>query len=359
MISLFLTPPTSQTTTTVFQRMRYISDRFAVNSDRILDYYIRARKPVPSNHPLVMFLRTVVVASTDFNMFYSSVQANGAATGSSLQMSSLGYRHGWQKSSWFYGPLIREYLYIEESKLTSYPKDWKTLTPVTVHAHPRSDISFRALDNETMTSESGYAVIGIDPVALVYMYRAWWRETQLPLPMDKRLTAAHFVGMYVIPSMIPSHLNVAFLNRIACMVKGIAPQSPAKRNLTALPETLNFVDETCTEIIGKFASGNIKFSDAIQLIPIPYGKNMVDVVTIPKEPPTVSYKAYRSLRALPYMELLAALDALTTNTVNSTEYSGWLREIARCKTDGVFNGLGYMTKVLNNRLQENVRAYIP
>ena len=358
MINLFMNPPVHQGNSISFARMSYIRDRYSVNLNKVKEYYVRLKRPVPSNHPLVSFINSIIVPSNDFDSFKDACQILGFEVGASLNMGSYSYVRGWQSRSWFYGDLVREYIHVKDSDFSDINSDWTKLEPVVVDYHPRSDISYLSLDGNTMTKEIGYAVITVDPVMLMFQYKKW-KLSQAIVPAGERQSLMQFVGMYVVPGMLRSHLNVAFVNRIAKMLKGEMPELPLKKNLTALPDTINYVDSVCSEIADKLPTMNLRLGDILKSIPLPFATNLAVITELPKDPPTIATKQYRALRSLPYMELLVAIDVHSTKQVNSTVYSEWTTAIKRAKQERVFQNLRSMRSDLERRLDENVLAYIP
>ncbi len=358
MINLFMNPPVHQKNTVVFSRMNYIRDRYSVNLNKVKEYYIGLKRAVPSNHPIVTLLNSMNIPSNSFDDYKYSAQILAYEVGASLNMGSFSYVRGWQSRSWFYGDLIREYIHIKDSDFADIYADWTKLEPVTVDYHPRSDVSYLALDGKNMTNEIGYAVITIDPVMLIHQYKKW-RESQKPVPVGERQSVMQFVGMYIIPGMMRSHLNVAFINRISKMLKGEMPELPIRKNLTALAETINQIDSICSEIADKLCNMESTLSDISKSIPVPYGTDLSTITTISKEPPTIATKQYRALRSLPYMELLVSIDVHSTKQVNSTTYSEWKMSIKRHKQERVFDNLRSMKSDLYRRLDDNIVAYIP
>ena len=116
----------------------------------------------------------------------------------------------------FYGNRTIEILIADEKDfdLRGIEDRWEDLTPVRVIAHPRSDITIEYLDGKSKFTESGICVIEVNVPMMAVQFQLW-REYQRSLGENTTQDPAFFVGTYVIPNMVRSHLDVSIMNRIS------------------------------------------------------------------------------------------------------------------------------------------------
>lgn len=118
----------------------------------------------------------------------------------------------------FYGPNTTEIIV----QIDNYwdwdwvKKNWINLSPVTVLRHDQNHISYNLMTNKNYVDHRGFAIIQIDINLLHMQYAAWLkhhRELKLVNPDHKLPNTGYFLGMVVLPNMLPSHFNQVIINK--------------------------------------------------------------------------------------------------------------------------------------------------
>lgn len=331
-ISLFKHGTVSNRRRNAFARMDYIRDRFSDNLTKAINFYQFGRRAVRSNHILVTLINSILAPhSSDLERFIELVHAAAPSVGHGLGIGSPIYKAAVFKDGPFYGKGTDEVLFFVESDYDRLPH-WTQVKAITVLCHPKTDISFNLLDGIPNTDESGYAVIAIDPVLLMYQYRQW-RKTQINAPAGEALSVNHFVAMYVLPSMLESHLDVAWLNRILAQLT-LRPTHEGKRRLSfALPTHTTYVEQTQSEIIDKLTRNNMSYEDMLANIPTIFSGTMIGKTELAKMAPTKQTNMFYLLSSLPWIWLLASADAATDATSNGKYHNEINRAISRLNSE--------------------------
>lgn len=113
----------------------------------------------------------------------------------------------------FYGKGIAEAL-VSVTESYSLGDDLMSQIPVRVITHPMSTVDMVFHDGLIASDEQGLAVIGINIPLLLAMYVRWLEEDNDGSPWT-------FISTVILPSMIYNHVDVALLNRMYLLSKGM------------------------------------------------------------------------------------------------------------------------------------------
>lgn len=118
----------------------------------------------------------------------------------------------------FYGPTTTEIItQVDNYWDWEYVKEnWQDLVPVTVLRHDQNHISYNLMTSKNYVDRPGFAIIQIDINLLHLQYAAWLRhhrEIKLVNPDHKLPNTGYFLGMCVLPNMLPSHINQVIINK--------------------------------------------------------------------------------------------------------------------------------------------------
>lgn len=316
MITLFKRQPNATRRNVVFPRFQYIAQRLSDNVNKAVNYFEFRRGVVPANHPLVRFIDSIVVPhSMGEREYFNTATDASYFTGRAIGFGSSIYAPIEFRSGVFYGSLVSEYIYLVPSEYEPQVDSYRDWRPVNVRVHPRSDFSLFPLMPKFANNESGYAVITIDPGLLMLQYREW-RKEQLRLPEGERLTTPHFVYMYVLPNMLYSHIDVAWLNKIINSTMGLAVSPTRPLSGLALPSADTFVTEVIDKIVDTITAREYHFESVLLGIPTPFSGTMFDTALLPKLPFIRSTKGFELLSTLPWIEFIFALDATNESQQN-------------------------------------------
>lgn len=118
----------------------------------------------------------------------------------------------------FYGPNTTEVIVqIEQRWSWDYVKQhWQDLAPVTVLRHDQNHISYNLMTPKNYIEHRGFAIIQIDINLLHMQYHAWRQHHRNIKTMNPDHTVpkiGYFLGMVVLPNMLPSHFNQVIINK--------------------------------------------------------------------------------------------------------------------------------------------------
>lgn len=288
----------------------YASAGLQRNLKNIIQYYRIRPFAVKSNHLLAKIINTVSVShSTNTERFYDIVDGKALNLGMTHKLTSSIHR-GSIFDGVFYGPGTKEVIFAVSQYLDPYfiEKNWKNVCPVTVLNHPRSDLEMLLPNGKSHSVETGLACIAIDIPMLAMQFRAFAKEQMLKSEAtgNNPLAVANFIHMYVLPNMLPSHLDVALFNRAVNFVNG-APMGEAlkKHPFTVLDYTRQ-VDDTYKDLV-KFVKQNDRdFTTILKSFPCVSVENFEALMRLPEQAPT------RQVGWAEVVTRLKALDWLTT-----------------------------------------------
>lgn len=323
-ISLFSQKQFPNSRSLTFPYFRYVRDRWVSNQRALQQYYDFNEPAVRSNHILVVLLNSLLTPTSTSPARYVEL-ANMAAysVGRGLGMASAIYGGRLQANSWFYGPNIKEYLFLTGDNDINFDIPWKEQISIKVVAHPRSDVSFRLQDGKYSSTESGYAVIEINAGLMAYQLLQWRKENQRPI--GEQMGVRHFVMKVILPQLLKSHLDVAFLNRLWKYRLGERPSSDVRGAPLRLPDSTTYVDSLIQQISEGITNGNLRFDEILENIPLPFGTTALSFMRAPDIAETRYSDAFFAMRSLPILELLVGIDY----EVGSNANSKYIFELAR------------------------------
>lgn len=189
-----------------------------------------------------------------------------------------------QANTNFYNAGISEiYISVDEPiNIELAIKEWDRLEPIRVITHPFSDLSMAKLDgNYPYGSPSDVAVFLINIPVLALMYRRWYEEVATK-SKDVKLSIHSFVENYVIPSITPSHLDIARFNRLYNLHSN-SPSGAFKQTYPFyVTDYTQRVDEDLKFILDRMKRTPMSYYELTMNIPAITRDNFYDVVRIPR-----------------------------------------------------------------------------
>ena len=210
----------------------YCRDGLHRNLSNVINFHRTNPMAVKSDHLLVRLLQSITISqSQNIERYYNNVDTIALNLSMVFKMVSPIFR-GTVFDGVFYGQGNTEILIAhDESFNPEYAtKDWENQIPIKVLRHPFSDLGLITPDGKNSSDESGLCVIAINISLLAVMYRAFrLNEERLSINMsednvdynENQRSIMHFIRMYVLPNMLPSHLDCVLFNRMSYMESGI------------------------------------------------------------------------------------------------------------------------------------------
>lgn len=191
------------------------------NINVVTKHIRETRHVVDNEHLLVKIIKSLAVNPLDdVYDYYRKVRSRYIDVARVHGISSSAVR-GADSLNVFYGSGVREILFTvsENIDLLSLDKEWMNLEPIKVLRHASTGFSFEALDGKGFVSDVGVAVIQIDIVKLAMQFRQWYLM-QTEKDVEYMESVRHFLWQYPLCNAIPSHCDIALLNRMNVLFDG-------------------------------------------------------------------------------------------------------------------------------------------
>lgn len=364
----FLINAQPDTALRTFPKVKYIQQRLTNNLTTVVNFYRFKMRPVASSHPLVRLLDSFVIPrgiEPERVILHANHQAPSLGVtvkfGSPISKMHL-------LTNVFYSDEVLEAVFLNTTydywELLDYfdrnnITNWRNIAAVKVMTHPKTDLSLHLLNKAYSTIEAGYATIEINVAALIWQFKCW-QKTQAYADPGARQTTAQFVGMYVIPNMLASHLEAAWFNRFTCKLLGQEPAPYVRIASIALPDTMTYVDDVLTDMVNSVQRKQYNFNLLWSTMPSPIVNDhtWIDNFTLPHLPPTIYSKAYLAATSLPWLETLFGIDYIYDTNLNSRYYTELRTNIQALKAARIIDGIGGPKHLIANRLFNNLAAYV-
>lgn len=269
----------------------YLRAGLQKNLESVMRYYRRSPMAVPSDHFIIRLLQSSTVGKNmPIERYYDNVDGLFSLNlAMALKMtSSISAGHFF--SGTFYGPGCDEVLIAHTADFDIYEaeKHWENLRPVRVLRHPRSDLELLLPDGTKTGVEEGIAVIAINVPMLLVQYRCFWLREQYLADMydESPRSVNEFVHMYVLPNMLPSHLDYVLFNRINNLAKGAPMGAPRKKHPFYVTDYSQKLNATQAMLLDNLAKVTKSFGETLFNIPAVDQDTMQGVMSVPQMAPT-------------------------------------------------------------------------
>lgn len=319
----------------------YVRDGLRRNLQAIVRYHRRNPTAVQSSHFLVRLLGAIAIPhSLNLERYFDNVDSSTFNVASTLKMTTTVAR-GHMFRGIFYGPESHEVLIGHNGSFDPYEVDlhWMSQSPVTVLRHPRSDLTMMLPDGSDTSSEGGIAVIMINIPMLAIMYRAFRRYEDVTSVGGSALSVMHFIRMYVLPNMLPSHLDVALFNRIDNLQKGAPMGESRKSHSFALPDYSDKVNRVQKEVLTYIQKKRQDLLAVLKTVPAANAGNMADALDVPDIAPTRQVVWALVLARLNVLAFLVSVGRDRATTMNQSELNAMRRAITSYHSDNVFSNV--------------------
>lgn len=288
-----------------YAEWNYIKTGLLKNLETVQNYYRSRVFTVKSNHFLARIINSINVPhSLELERFYDNVDSKADAFSMAMKMTSPIYRGSIFKGI-FYGTENPEILISNSESFDPLfvHKNWRTVSAVKPILHPRSDLDMLLPNGKDTGSETGLAIISINIPMLIVQYRAYVID-QLEKQENNEgslLGVGHFIHMYVLPNMLPAHLDLAIYNRLNNLSIG-APLGDSKRKHPfALSNFNSKVDSVHKQLLHDVKHRNLEYEMILRTVPVIYLNTLDEVMILPNIAPT---------RQIVWVELLARINTI-------------------------------------------------
>ena len=212
---------------------------------------------------------------------------------------------------------------------------WRELSAVKVLTHPKSDMSLYLPNGKYPEGEiRDIAVVSINVSLLMVQYRSFL------LDQEKNgigLSVQHFVHMYVLSSMLTSHVDVVIMNRFMNSYYG-KPNDVSNLRLPFPIHNYSSMLETVMDKILKRLTGTLcSYSSLLKTLPSITCNNMEDTLQLPDVTPTNQVVWALLLSRLNYIKFLIDYQGSLGVSNNRTSINNLKRLIFNLQRNHTYN----------------------
>lgn len=330
---------------------------------KVESYYRNWVTSIKNEHLLVRLLLGLNVSfKRDIQNYVDVIGDNIGLFCNSLKITnSLGYGKVFTPGV-FYGLNTTEIIVADETRFDVYEayKHWRDLKPIRILRHPFTDLNMGlARGNEYESREYGIAVIAINVPMLALMYRAWCAY-EAQQNREASYGVRHFIAMFVIPSMVSSHLDISLFNRMVSLYFKEDVASFHKAHSFFTTDRTAEVDDYLKKEIAILKKRRMTFDELLNIVPCVTSPTLYDLMRLPEVIPTRQVKWGLMIAQLPLLRFLLDIDHETDSGKNSyylARLRTWLRIV---RTDRVLENV-LPLDVLNdidNMIYRDIEKYL-
>lgn len=282
-IDLFTTPAQTRVGVYIPTSWRLFRDGLTSNVTLLQAYHRQANSLASATHPLLRMLYTLQAAMTDDP--YSTVDAvrEDALHYASLQSMTTSVSNGKVFNSVFYDAPVTEILIGHEDvfRVGEESERWEDIRAVQVLCHPKSDLYLQILNGKPYSDQEGIAVIGINIPLLALQY---WHFLHAPEEVSRDRSVQGFLGRFVIPNMLPSHLEIAWMNQLFLSHYGVPPDNYniSRSHALSMPNYSHMAPGLVDQVLERLGKCSQRFDHMLQNIPSFYSADMLEALSMPR-----------------------------------------------------------------------------
>lgn len=249
------------------------------NIQRTIQYYRNLNWAVASDHILVTLLNSIHSEAMDkYNLYNSTINLVNMVASAKGLATNVAYGKV-QHKSYFYGIDTQE-IYIDQRFDDAYDQmlnkpytEWETIRVVT---HPFTSFDLQLANGKKRRSnEKGLVIIKIDLCLLYAQYKLWLRDVEMSRYFDgSQKTIMNFIHSYPIPSMLYSHIDCAWFNRLMFQMQELPISFEKPDSRLMLPNPYIGTESIVKNIKRDIFNSQANMFDWVCWIPGIYKENM-------------------------------------------------------------------------------------
>lgn len=285
MYQLFSQLYTSSNSVTIPPSFDYIKRTYQQELLKIDTYYNNNVFYAKNTNLLVRLLNTFAIpVSYDLDRFIEIAVARSPYIARHFNFTNeLSY--GQIFSGEFYNPKGHEIIISYDEYFNPYGvlDNWKTIRAVKVLDHNVSDFGLLLPKGSDSSTDIGLSVIAINIPLLLMQYRGFLLDQQIKASIDSSglLATNHFVHMYVLPSMLHSHIDLVILNRLINLFHNEENTVSLKRHPFSLSDYSSKTDVVLKDVLKRIKNNNMNYFSLLKNIPAITGEDMQASLLMP------------------------------------------------------------------------------
>lgn len=334
-------------------KFEYIKRGHRMNLDRVISHYRSANHAVKSNHLLVRLIHSLPgIGNDDIHRYMERMEF---ATNELAQSFRLTSPVSVGKSIYpgvFYGTDSEEIIIVnnEEFDVSEAIVNWEELEPVRFLRHPKTDLNLEIPMGTSTSEEKGPTVttINLPMLALQYYY---WRKNEEETREVQR-TVMQYVAGYVLPNMLKSQMDLAYLNIFIKTVNGeIVPQTKESHPFylnSRYHETLEGVNE----IIYKQIKRKLSFVEILEGVDGLVSKKLRDAIVLPRIPMTRQVIWALVITRLPIINFLLVWHETAESFKNAVYINRVKRNLLQLRSDRT------LEQMTSSKMTDEIKTFI-
>lgn len=287
------------------------------NLQQAVSYYQSRQIATRSNHLLARLLNNLRLnLDAPLERYYEIIDSTASSVSMGLRMTNEVHR-GVVHDGVFYGSGMREIIigHTEPFDIYECERDWKNAAPVRILDHPKTDLDIHIPNGVSYSKESGYAVIAVNVPQLALMWRCFLKEQRALIARGQSpKTTPMFIHGYVLANALPSHLDIALVNRLIAHVAKNPIEKPSRRNPFTLSDYSTQTDNVLTKVAEHLQKAQLSFHDMLCNIPSVTAYNAAEAMQLPAVAPT---RQYAWSEIVSRIKVIAAMAALSPSNLTA------------------------------------------
>lgn len=283
MYQLFKEGPLPNRGEQTLPEFRRIRDGLRANVERVIEYRRANPMAVANGHILIKLLMSLNVPITlEPEIYNDKVRDVALYVAKALRMTTPLAEGMAFSPGPFYGGHVTEVLWahMDDYDTSLLRTNWRSLEPIRVLYHPKTDLALDVPDGKRDSLEAGMAVIAINVPMLASQYRMW-RQEQRETNTEQQRSMMQFLMEVPLPRMLPSHLDIAVMNRQIGRFFGVEMPIIKPRHQFAMfdwaPEVDRILDRTLAFMKGRAMS----FDAIVSQTPTVYANDLHERLNLP------------------------------------------------------------------------------
>jgi hypothetical protein len=323
-----------------FPYFDYLARSYQAEIAKVKAYYRTRPRRVGNTHLLVRLLNSLTVPSYyETESYVSATTARAPYLARALKLTTE-ISQGELFSGEFYGAGSTEIILSTDEYFDPFEaeKDWTDLTPVQPLLHPRGDLSLVPPYGEATSEGSGLSVIAINLPMLALQYRSYLKTLKLQNPDDPDyLNPAYFVHRYVLPNMLPRHVDLTLFNRYARLYSN----QPVGKALIDLPFAIHDYGDRIDTIFRQYLliapTKKLFYEQFLDTLPGISVPTLHSALLMPEVAPTRQIHWALMLARLSVMETLILSLGVNSLVQNRSEINALQRTLRQLKRENIYS----------------------
>lgn len=232
------------------------------NCFNVRQYYRTYGSVINANNPIHRLLSAIPIIDGDVYTVYRRVEEMLPDIIRTSGMVGDAYP-GKVQSTGFYGQMC----VFMSMELNLYPGSINEYTPTVQALHHPLESLMCTTEPITDTVTDIFAVVGVDIAALVLQYHLWYR-VNMSKPKLLQETISQFIGKYVVPNMLESHLDIAMRNRLPRLMSGEPADKEQYRSPIHTVSVDEYIDDAFYSILDKLKRKRLTIATVSSKVPL-------------------------------------------------------------------------------------------